>query len=208
MQATCSSACEGSLRKRENVLFFKRWLKHPLQMGTLAPITPRLAKLAASQVKDPSGLIVEIGAGTGRLTRALLARGVKPENLVLVELDEDLCSFLEQTLSELPECKSSSPKVIHGDAAKLAEIIPSSFVGKVLTVVSAIPFMYIPEEARKNIIKSCFEVMVPKGEIVHVTYNPKSPLAFMNTIQQERVGSLWYNMPPGFVWKYYANYIH
>lgn len=207
MQATCSRATELSLRKRENALFFKQWLRHPFQMGTLAPITPRLANLAAAQIKDPSGLVVEIGAGTGRLTRSLLARGVKPENLVLVELDKNLCSFLEETLPQLEECKTSIPKVIHGNAAELAEIIPSHFVGKVATVVSAIPFMYIPEELRTKIIKSCFDVMGPQGKIIHVTYNPKSPLAFMNTLQQERVGSLWFNMPPGFVWKYHAKHI-
>ncbi len=203
MQATCSRTSEPSLRKRENSLFFKRWLKNPSQMGTLAPITPRLATLAAAAIKDPSGLIVEIGAGTGRLSRALLERGVKPENLALVELDADLCVFLQETLPELPMCRSSTPKVIHGDAATLAEIIPPSFVGKVTTVVSAVPFMYIPEEVRAKIIKSCFDIMIPKGEVIHVTYNPKSPIKFMdNTIHQERTESLWLNLPPGFVWQY------
>jgi phosphatidylethanolamine/phosphatidyl-N-methylethanolamine N-methyltransferase len=206
MQATCSPGYEQSLRRRESVLFFKKWLKHPFQMGTLAPITRQLAKIAASCIKDPSGLIVEIGAGTGRLTRALLTQGVKPENLVLVELDSDFCSFLEDTLPGLPECRFSTPKVIHGDAAKLAEIIPTSFIGKTTTIVSAIPFMYISEEGREKIIKSCFDVIIPKGEVIHVTYNPKSPLAFLNTVHQERVENLWLNLPPGFVWKYHAAY--
>jgi phosphatidylethanolamine/phosphatidyl-N-methylethanolamine N-methyltransferase len=85
MQAACSPNYEIILRRRENTLFFKRWIKHPFQMGTLAPITPRLAKLVASLVSNPSDLIVEIGAGTGRLTRALLAEGVKPKNLAFEE---------------------------------------------------------------------------------------------------------------------------
>lgn len=208
MQATYAPNDGQSLRRRENILFFKKWLKHPFQMGTLAPITERLAKLAASTITNPSGLIVEIGAGTGRLTRALLAQGVKPENLVLVELDSDFCSFLKDTLPSLPDCKSSVPQVIHGDAAKLGQIIPSSFIGKIATVVSAIPFMYLPEDIREKIIKSCFDIMSPEGEIIHVTYNPKSPLAFMNTVSQERVGNLWLNIPPGFVWKYHANHAY
>lgn len=199
---TDSQTYELSLRRRENMLFFKRWLKHPFQMGTLAPITPSLARLAAESVKDTSQLIVEIGAGTGRLTRALLERGVKSENLVLVELDPDLCGFLRETLPGLSYCKEAVPQVIHGDAAELASIIPPSFVGNVGMVVSAIPFMYIPPAVREAIVKSVFKVMKPGGRMVHVTYNPKSPLAFMPQLKQERIGSLWYNLPPGFVWQY------
>ncbi|MBY0462476.1 MAG: methyltransferase domain-containing protein [Alphaproteobacteria bacterium] len=202
MQAAYSPDYENALRRRENMLFFKRWLKHPSQMGTLAPVTPRLAKLAADLVENPSDLIVELGAGTGRLTRALLAHGVKPKNLVLVELDPELCVFLKETLKDLPECKNSMPHIIEGDATKLAEIIPESFKGKVSTVVSAIPFMYIPPIAREQIVKSSFDVLKPEGSILHVTYNPKSPLAFKKDLKQERVGKLWLNFPPGFVWKY------
>ena len=202
MQAAYSPDYEITLRRRENTLFFKRWLKHPLQMGTLAPITPRLAKLAASLIADSSDLIVEIGAGTGRLTRALLEQGVNPRNLALVELDPEFCLFLKETLKDAPACRNSMPHIIEGDAAKLSEIIPESFKGKVSTVVSAIPFMYIPLFVREQIVKSSFEILKPTGSILHVTYNPKSPLAFKKDIKQERAGKLWFNFPPGFVWKY------
>eukprot|EP01037_Dinobryon_pediforme_P014869 gene14869-15006_t len=154
-------------------------------MGTLAPITPRLAKLVASLVSNPSDLIVEIGAGTGRLTRALLAEGVKPKNLALVELDPEFCVFLKETLKDAPECKNSMPHIIEGDATKLPEIIPESFKGKVSTVVSAIPFMYLPTIVREQIVKSSFDVLKPTGSILHVTYNPKSPLAFKKDLKQE-----------------------
>lgn len=202
MQAACSPNYEIILRRRENTLFFKRWIKHPFQMGTLAPITPRLAKLVANLVSNPSDLIVEIGAGTGRLTRALLAEGVKPKNLALVELDPEFCVFLKETLKDAPECKNSMPHIIEGDATKLPEIIPESFKGKVSTVVSAIPFMYLPTIVREQIVKSSFDVLKPTGSILHVTYNPKSPLAFKKDLKQECLGKLWLNFPPGFVWKY------
>jgi phosphatidylethanolamine/phosphatidyl-N-methylethanolamine N-methyltransferase len=202
MQATYASDYEIKLRRRENMLFFKRWLKHPFQMGTLAPITPALARLAASFITNPSDLVVEIGAGTGRLTRSLLAYGVKPENLVLVELDPEFCVFLRESLRNIPECKNSMPHIIEGDAGRLSEIIPQSFCGQVSTIVSAIPFMYLPESVREKIIESSFKVLKPKGPILHVTYNPKSPLAFKQELKQERVGKLWLNFPPGFVWKY------
>jgi phosphatidylethanolamine/phosphatidyl-N-methylethanolamine N-methyltransferase len=192
---------EKEISQSENRLFFSQCLKHPLQMGTAAPISHRLASQAANFV-DQNGIVIELGAGTGRLTRALLKKGVKPENLWLIELDATLCTFLEKTLPFLPECAQKLPHIIHGDATNLEELIPPSLHGRVATVISSIPFMYLKESVRQDIADASFRVMPPKTPMYHVTYNPKSPLAFANDLVQKRVVSLWFNLPPAFVWQY------
>jgi phosphatidylethanolamine/phosphatidyl-N-methylethanolamine N-methyltransferase len=192
---------ERDIRSRENRLFFRRWLANPARLGTLAPITPRLAALAASFLENPSQQrIVEIGAGTGRLTRALLAAGVLPENLIVVELDPDLCDFLSKSLPALT--------VINGDAACLPDLLPSGWSGTVTTVVSVVPLMYLDKLVRSNIINACFDVMQPGGTILHVTYSPKSPLSALSNYCGVREGSLWANIPPGFVWRYHKQDTH
>lgn len=189
------------LRAHENKLFFKQWIKHPGRLGTVAPISVKLARSAAAHVSNSGGRIVEIGAGTGRLTRALLERGVLSTNLAVVELDSALCEFLKDTLPAL--CLASdAPEIIEGDAAFLPELIPASWVGDVETVVSAIPLMYLPEDKRIAIIEAAFKVLKPGGKIIHVTYSPRSPLAFSRAYTEERVVGLWMNIPPGFVWSY------
>ncbi|MDP3372157.1 MAG: methyltransferase domain-containing protein [Candidatus Paracaedibacteraceae bacterium] len=197
-------AYDSKLRSHENKLFFKQWVQNPARLGTLAPISLRLARDAALNVpllETEEQYVVEIGAGTGRLTRALLERGVPPAQLAAIELDTKLCAFLTETLPAV--CPQSTPPlVVEGDATYLEELIPSHWVGKVDTVVSAIPFMYLPEEKRIAIIESAFKVLKPGGKIIHITYNPKSPIAFSRAYHQTRVVSLWINMPPGFVWAY------
>ena len=141
-----------SLRKRENRLFFKQWIKHPGRLGTLAPISVQFAKTVAAELTTPDELIVEIGAGTGRLTRALLEGGVNPEKLAAVELDGSLASFLRQTLPGLYDEQTTAPHIIEGDATYLDTLIPAKWVGKVDTVVSVIPLMYLPKEQRLAII--------------------------------------------------------
>jgi phosphatidylethanolamine/phosphatidyl-N-methylethanolamine N-methyltransferase len=192
---------DSEFRRHENKLFFKQWIKHPGRLGTVAPISVKLARTAAAQVSNKGGYVVEIGAGTGRLTRALLERGVSSTRLAVVELDPKLCTFLKDTLPAL--CLTSdAPQIIEGDAAFLPDLIPSSWVGSVETVVSAIPLMYLPEDKRLAIIEAAFKILKPGGKIIHITYNPKSPLAFSRAYTQERVVGLWMNMPPGFVWSY------
>ena len=199
---------DATLRTHENKLFFKQWIKHPGRLGTVAPISVRLAHAAAKQVSQDQasqdgdhGYVVEIGAGTGRLTRALLERGIKSTRLAVVELDTTLCAFLKDTLPAV--CPTSgAPLVIEGDATYLSDLIPATWVGNVETVVSAIPLMYLSEDIRTAIIEAAFRVLKPGGKLLHVTYNPKSPLAFSRAYNQERVVGLWVNLPPGFVWSY------
>jgi phospholipid N-methyltransferase len=66
--------------------FVKGWIRNPLAIGALAPSGKALAKLMAKDVGAGSR-VVELGAGTGTVTAALLAKGVAPADLHLVEAD-------------------------------------------------------------------------------------------------------------------------
>jgi phosphatidylethanolamine/phosphatidyl-N-methylethanolamine N-methyltransferase len=194
---------DSNLRTHENKIFFKQWIKHPGRLGTLSPISVKLARAAAA-LSTPlkNGYCVEIGAGTGRLTRAILERGGPSDNLAVVELDPNLCAFLKQTLPGLrPDAKA--PVVIEGDASFLPDLIPADWVGKVDTVVSVVPLMYFSEAKRIDIIEAAFRVLKPNGKVIHL----KSPLAFSRAYTQKRVIGLWMNIPPGFVWVYTKNEI-
>lgn len=178
----------------ESSLFFKRWIKNPKRLGTLAPISHRLADLAASCVLSPNTIkMVEIGAGPGRLTRALLTAGVRPEALKAIELDKELCEFGKKAVPDVD--------FILGDAQNLADLLPKEWVGDVDVVFSTIPFMYLPEEIRRNITEAAFSVLKPGGDFLHLTYNYWSPLDGMS-YDQKKLASLWFNVPPAFIWRY------
>jgi phosphatidylethanolamine/phosphatidyl-N-methylethanolamine N-methyltransferase len=210
MTTLARSAIIKSITAAENKLFFKQWLRSPAQLGTFAPISWKLANLAAKQLHiNENTKIVEIGAGTGRLTRALLARGVNIENLTMVELDQQMSVFLENSLQQM--YPNAELKVITGDACNLGEIIPDSWCGKVDYVVSAIPLLNLNESVREKIISAALDVLNPlTGSIVHVSYSPVSPIRFMEgDVLQKRAASLWNNVPPGFVWCFtQKRYLH
>jgi phosphatidylethanolamine/phosphatidyl-N-methylethanolamine N-methyltransferase len=197
---------ERQLIKAENRLFFRRWLRHPFRLGTVAPISQKFANYAASFLPELlSGPVVEVGAGTGRLTRALLKGGrLAPEALAAIELDPHLCSFLQNSLPTI--------KTIEGDARHIKQLIPADWVGQVAAVVSVIPLMYLPIASRREIMENCFSVMGKKGIFLQVTYSSRSPLRSSAGQSIEKLlglhvkatlaGSLWWNCPPGFVWHY------
>jgi hypothetical protein len=63
---------------KEAALFFVRWLKAPHRIGAVTPSSRQLGRAMARQVLSAGpGPIIELGGGTGSVTRALL--GELPE---------------------------------------------------------------------------------------------------------------------------------
>ncbi|WP_246093977.1 MULTISPECIES: hypothetical protein [Mesorhizobium] len=67
----------------EEVQFFKAWQKDKKGVGALIPTSIYAAHRMASVINPRSGMpIIELGAGTGVITKAILERGIKPHQLV------------------------------------------------------------------------------------------------------------------------------
>src|SRR5580658_4243962 len=68
-------------------LFFRRWLTNPLQMGSVVPSSAALCTRIVRQTRrTPDEAVLELGAGTGVVSRALLASGVPADRLFVVEI--------------------------------------------------------------------------------------------------------------------------
>ena len=76
--------------------FLRAWLAAPLRVASVVPSGPALSRLITSEVLPDAGHIVELGAGTGVFTRALLDRGIDESDLTLVEFDMDLAMLLRR----------------------------------------------------------------------------------------------------------------
>src|SRR5271166_6517937 len=85
----------AAMRLRDTRVFFRAWIRGPLRVGAVAPSGRRLACLITSEIMLSSAPILELGAGTGVFTRALLARGIPEDQLTLVECDPGLAHILQ-----------------------------------------------------------------------------------------------------------------
>lgn len=184
------------IEKQERILFLKRWIKHPFRLGAIAPSSRTLTNLVIKHVNYvPGQAIVELGAGTGTITRGLIDAGIPESHIFPVELDPEFFSFLKGTLPLVPAIK--------GNAMELDTLIPPQFVGKVCTIVTALPFTAIPAVVKDKIMKACFKVLSPEGELIQFGYNPTSPITTSKAaLQKEHLGTTFRNLPPAHVWRY------
>lgn len=189
------SAAETS-QAGEGFLFLRRWLAHPLKVGAVLPSSPALARLIARQIKlGPDEALVELGAGTGSVTKALVKAGIPKDRLFVVEIDADMCNFLRKQLPQV--------QVIHGDASHLSDLIPARWHGKIPTIISGIPMLNLPLDVQQRLTKDWFNVLKPGGNILQFTYSLVSPLPESKLgLKGWRKGIAFLNVPPAWVWSY------
>ncbi|MBY0292508.1 MAG: methyltransferase domain-containing protein [Alphaproteobacteria bacterium] len=177
-------------------LFILRALRNPRQLGAVAPSSRHLGALLARHATiDDSSPIVELGGGTGALTRALIKAGIAPSRIYVIELDSTLADYLKTALPHV--------NIIHGNATELNKILPPEILGKVPRIVSGLPMINMPEPIRRKILDSCFEIMTPGGAYIQYTYSPRSSIdAGAYQLTKKRLGTIFLNLPPATVWQY------
>jgi phosphatidylethanolamine/phosphatidyl-N-methylethanolamine N-methyltransferase len=183
----------------ERLLFFALWLKGPTRIGAVAPSGPKLAAAMVRAGGDLSdGLIVELGGGTGPMTRALLAAGVPPERLLVFERDENLAAILEKNVPGV--------RVLRADAAEVDRVVRDLGYETATAVISSLPLISMPVAVREKIVTASFALLGKRGRYVQFTYGPVSPvpesvLKSLN-LGKQRMEWIADNIPPATVWAY------
>lgn len=185
----------------EHFDFLRSMVSRPRVIGAVAPSGPALSRKMASYVDlDRDGLIVEIGPGTGPVTKALLARGLAPERLVLVEYERQFCDMLRERYPRV--------KVVQGDAYALKETLAGHVHGRVNACVSSLPLLMAPEPDRLRLLKDAFDLMGAEGLFVQFTYGlaivpmPIDDPGAQGAFSGKGSAPVLLNIPPARVWRF------
>lgn len=176
-------------------LFLKRWAANPLQMGSVVPSSPALCRRIAAQVRlQPGERVLELGAGTGVVSRALLASGVAPERLTAVEIVPAMAEHLRAGLPGV--------EVLVGDARDLPMLIPASQHGRIGTVICGVPLVLLQKAEQRRFLDA-IEAVAPGRGFLHYSYCVTSPLPWRaHGLHARREAWTPLNFPPASVWRY------
>lgn len=181
---------------RAPLLFFRSLLQNPRTIGAVAPSSPKLSQLMASRV-DPasSAAVLEIGAGTGAITRALLKKGVCPERLFIIERDPTLAAFLRR---EFPGVRIRCGEAIHA-----SRILSDECIRSVKTVVSSLPLRNLPLHDQIRNVRAMMNALAQEGQLIQFTYISGCPIPSRRLgLEAECLGRVWLNLPPASVWRF------
>ena len=184
---------------RNHLRFFNLWLQNPTNIGAVVPSGKNLGIAMAAEI-DPAapGAVIELGGGTGSITAALLARGIGPRELVVIEREPSLCEIIARRFPDI--------RLICGDARELDRILIAEGITHVKAVVSGLPLLSLSRQVEQEILQQCFAALPPEGYMVQFTYVPRPPvtraIAAELNLQAARAAWVLDNIPPASVWVY------
>lgn len=177
---------------KDRYLFLRELIRTPGDIGALCSSSPSLANMMANAVplRRLRGQVLELGAGTGPVTRALLRRGVPKERLVVIEKSEALALCLRDAFPETNVlCCGAEELDCHIDRS-----IP------VEAIVSSLPFRSLPKEVTQAIMNQIGTILAPGGLYIQFTYALLGEIPMLPPhFRKVRSRVIFKNIPPAKV---------
>lgn len=181
------------------VLFLRQWLRDPKSIAAIAPSGRELARRIASAVGRGARAVVEIGAGTGTVTQALLDCGVPADGLLVVERNAELAALLARRFPEV--------EVVRGDAFDLEAVVGAAGAvraGQIDAVVSGLGLVTVDRRRQRRLLEQAFRILRPAGRFVQFTYSPVLPVPRETLVElglcSRRAAFSLLNLPPASVY--------
>jgi phosphatidylethanolamine/phosphatidyl-N-methylethanolamine N-methyltransferase len=177
------------------LLFFRALASNPRAVGAIAPSGANLSSLITSEITAASGPVLELGAGTGVFTEALLARGVKESDLTLIEYGSDFMRLLQ--------ARFPNARVLWMDAAWMAS--HKLFAEPLGAVISGLPLLNFPSNKVAAILAAAFSNLRDGGAFYQFTYGMQCPISKRHLdelgLKANCMGRVLLNIPPASVYR-------
>ena len=170
-------------------------VRNPRSVGAVVPSSRRLANHMVADIA-PGSRVIELGAGTGSLTRAILACGVSPADLLAIEQNE---AFSEMLRKRFP-----GVAVVTDNASALSRHA-HVLTGPADFVVSGLPLLLFTPGRKLRLLHQVFSVLTEQGAFHQFTYGGRCPVerAVLHRLGLEATLLRFtpMNVPPAFVYR-------
>lgn len=179
-------------------LLWKRLLRTPGRIGTVAPSSPWLARalVGVSSLHDAE-VVVEVGAGTGPLT-GWIRRSAPRARFIALEPDPELRHAL---VGAHPDVDVSGRTARH-----LTDILRERGLDGADRVLSTVPWSLLPKGEMERELDGIERALRPGGRFVTLAYVHTHPMPSSRRLEDDlrrrfatvtQSGVVWRNVPPG-----------
>lgn len=174
------------------MIFIKYFFKSAKHTGAIAPSSHFLAQKIVSQSKIKNArTIIELGPGTGAITKEIIRKKSKDSVLWTFEINPDFVSHLKKNYPEANH--------IQADISSLGEITRKNNIGKIDAIISGIPFASLGKYDCEKMLTEINGVMDETTRFVLFTYTPIKFKSFFFCFEKIDISYVPLNLPPAYV---------
>lgn len=173
--------------------FFKEGIKNLKTVGTFTRTSKFVSKEMVSHIDFKNAkTIVELGAGDGAITKHILANMAPGSKLLAFEVNSAFCEMLR-------EIKDDRLIVVEDSAEKIGEILKENNLEEADFILSAIPFVALPDELSYKIVEESKENLKTGGKYIQIHYSLLVKKMYKKIFGNVDVNFVTLNIPPAFV---------
>jgi phospholipid N-methyltransferase len=147
------------------LLMLRKFVRHGTAYATFVPSSRFVARSICRGIDfETAKCIVELGAGTGPITREVLSHRKPHTRVVVVEIDPDFCKRLRE--------RFPTADVVEGDARHIDKLLADRGIASVDHVISGLPLPSFPAPLRDAIVASSAKALAPGGTFRQLTNMP------------------------------------
>jgi phospholipid N-methyltransferase len=159
---------------KDAFLFLGKFLKHGTAIASLAPSSPWLSRTTVRNIPwDRARVLVELGAGTGPITKVLAEKAHPDCRVIVLERDPDFARLLRERFAGQPNFD-----VVEGDVRDLAEILAARGIAKADYIISGLPVPSFPKDLQRDLFRVVRKVLASDGTYNQITEMPWVYLRF------------------------------
>jgi phospholipid N-methyltransferase len=146
--------------------FIKQSISHPGFVGAVMPSSRYTAiKMVDDAAFYNARYVVELGPGTGAFTNEILKKRKPGAKVLSIEYDEKFCSVLRKKFGSEKDFH-----IIHGSAEDIDKYVNEYEIPHVDYIVSALPFLSLPKDMSKTVLRKSSDMLANGGKFVTIAY--------------------------------------
>ncbi len=175
--------------------FIKAFFKDAKMIGSIRPSSKYLTKSMLDSIDfSKAKIIVELGPGTGVITREILSKMAPDARLLVFELHDDFYHNLNRTILD------KRVEFIHDSAEKIKEYLEHFNLHEADAVISSLPLANFPKELRDNVVSAAKDSLAEDGLMTQFQYSLQSKKFLQSNFKSVKINYTFWNFPPAFVY--------
>ncbi len=175
------------------ITFWLEYLRNPRSVGSIFPSSDSLSRSVAKEVfSSPPGQIIELGAGTGSITRVLIDLSECASKITVFEKSQKLTEILRSKFSGINIRCCCATEISKLDLENSTSV----------TIVSSIPFRSLKKHETKKIISAISHIRQRSKEfrLIQYSYFWMPPFVPPTGLNWSKGKIIFSNIPPARIW--------
>lgn len=176
------------------LLFARGFIDNWRQVGSVVPSSPWLVDAMLDPIDwKAARVVVELGPGTGVVTREILRRMDRDTLLIAVEANADFADYLRATIHD-PRLR-----LVTGDASQMQHHLAVSGARAADAIISSLPLRNMTSADRGHCLDAAAACLSQTGRFVAYQYSRRLFGDMTRHFASVWTGKVWRNLPPAYV---------